>query len=694
MVSDKLPGLAYPLGATIRPDGVNFSLFSKHSTAVELLLFDQPGDPQPQRVIRLDPQINKTFYYWHVFVPGLEAGQVYGYRVFGPYNPNRGDRFDGSKVLVDPYTRAVIYDGFYDREAAKRPGDNCAHAMKSVVVDPRSYQWEGDVPLCRPFAHSVIYELHVGGFTRHPNSGVEPAFRGTYSGLVQKIPYLQSLGITAVELLPVQQFDEQSAAPGLSNYWGYNTVAFFAPHCGYSSQRDPLGVVNEFRDMVKALHRSGIEVILDIVFNHTAEGDEEGPTLSFRGLENRAYYILESNRAVYANYTGCGNTVNGNHSIVRRLIMDCLRYWVQEMHVDGFRFDLAATMARDESGQILKSPPILWEIESDPVLASTKIIAEAWDAAGLNQVGRFIGNRWAEWNGCFRDDLRHFVRTDNQSVRSLASRILASPDIYPFADRDPNRSINFITCHDGFTLYDLVSYEKKHNQANLENSRDGSDNNLSWNCGVEGNTKNPGILALRQKQMKNLLTALFVSQGTPMILMGDEVCRTQKGNNNAYCQDNKISWFDWNGLKRNPDMLRFVQRLISFSQGCQLLQEERFWNGCEGETSQIKWHGIRLNQPDWGDDSHSLAFELQAPINGSGANGPGGGVEHLYVIFNAYWEDLPFDLPFAGKDMSWHRVVDTSLASPEDISELGSEPVVSGGFYPASARSAVILIAR
>jgi len=689
-----LPGQSFPLGATVYPGGVNFCVFSKNCEALELLLFDDADAPRPAcaytrarpaRVIRLDPERNRTFYYWHVFVPGVGAGQLYGYRVYGPFAPEEGHRFDSTKVLLDPYARAVVVGASYDREAAARPGDNCAHAIKGVVVDPDAYDWEGDTPVCLPYASTLIYELHVGGFTRHPSSGVAPEKRGTYTGLVEKIPYLQSLGITAVELLPVQQFDEQDAPPGLTNYWGYSPVAFFAPHQGYCSCSDPLGPVNEFRDMVKALHRAGIEVILDVVFNHTAEADHTGPTLSFRGLENRTYYTLEANRACYADYSGCGNTVNANNSIVRRMIMDCLRTWVAEMHVDGFRFDLASVMARDETGRPLENPPILWEIESDPVLAGTKIIAEAWDAAGLYQVGSFIGHRWAEWNGQFRDDVRCFVKGDSGTVPRLAARITGSPDLYRQLDREPNRSVNFVTCHDGFTLNDLVSYNKKHNQANgdVQQGRNGTDANHSWNCGVEGPADDPAVEMLRLRQIKNFLTILLVSQGTPMLLMGDEVRRTQQGNNNGYCQDNELSWFDWRGLERHAGLLRFTRGLIRFTQVRAIFREERFWTVAEAdEPPHIVWHGVYLGQPDWGYDSHSLAFELHHPERG----------ERLHVMLNAYREPLLFALPPLPAGTCFHRIVDTALPSPDDFSDPEAALPVEGDQYRAEARSAVVLM--
>ena len=681
--SNVLPGRNYPLGATVCPDGVNFCVFSRNCDALELLLFDDVDDQRPVRTIQLDPNRNRTFYYWHVFVPGIGPGQLYGYRAYGPCAPEQGHRFDGEKILLDPYVQAVAVGTNYDREAAARLGDNCAHAMKGVVVDPSDYDWEGDAPVRLPYASTVIYELHVGGFTRHPSSGVASEKRGTYAGLIEKIPYLQSLGITAVELLPVQQFDPQDAPPGLDNYWGYSPVVFFAPHQGYCSCSDPLGPVNEFRDMVKALHRAGIEVILDVVFNHTTEGDRTGPTLSFRGLENRAYYILEGDQAFYADYSGCGNTINANHSIVRRMIMDCLRHWVVEMHVDGFRFDLASVMARDERGEPLENPPVLWEIESDPVLAGVKIIAEAWDAAGLYQVGSFIGHRWAEWNGQFRDDVRQFVKGDSGTITRLAARIAGSPDLYQQADREPNRSINFVTCHDGFTLNDLVSYNGKQNEANGAGNRDGTDANFSWNCGTEGPTGDESVEKLRLQQIKNLLTILLVSQGTPMLLMGDEVRRTQQGNNNVYCQDNAISWLDWLGVEQHADLLRFVQRLIHFTQTREIFREERFWTMAERDGApHIAWHGVRLGHPDWGHNSHSLAFELYHSE------------DHLHVMLNAYWKLLTFALPPLSAGAGWHRIVDTALDAPEDFCEPETAPQVLGGQYQVKARSAVVLMCQ
>jgi isoamylase len=685
-------GRAYPLGATVEEDGVNFSIFTKNGTSVELLLFDRYDDPQPAHVIILDPFQNRTFYYWHIFVHGIGPGQIYGYRVAGPYQPEEGHRFNYAKVLLDPYARCVIYDDNWSREEARGFNTNYASALKARVVDTGGFDWEGDEPLGLPFTDMVIYEMHVRGLTRHPSSGV--ANPGTLDGVIDKIPYLQELGVTAVELLPVQQFDPQSVAVKspftgelLTNYWGYDPIGFFAPHQGYSSQDKYRCAVDEFRYLVKSLHRAGIEVILDVVFNHTAEGGADGPTISFRGLENRAYYMLEEDRSVYSNFSGTGNTLKCNHAIVRRLILDCLRHWVQEMHVDGFRFDLAAIMSRDENGLPMDNPPILWSIESEPVLAKTKIIAEAWDAAGLYQVGSFIGDRWAEWNGRYRDDVRRFIKGDRGVVRQFAARLMGSPDLYADPGRQPHRSINFVTCHDGFTLNDLVSYNDKHNLANGEDNEDGLDANFSWNCGVEGPTDDPDVERLRLRQIKNFFAVLLVSQGTPMIQMGDEARRTQGGNNNAYCQDNEISWMDWNRVAENADLRRFVSRMIDFRRDRPSLNseiyvsEQRHGNGV---TKHLTWHGVKLDHPDWGDASHSLAFTLH--------DYPGD--EDMHMIVNAYWEPLEFELPPLPGRRHWHRVVDTALASPADISDPGHEPRVVGSTYRAESHSVVILIAK
>ena len=682
---DVSEGKSFPLGATMYPGGVNFSLYSKNSMALELLLFDDVDDSKPARVIKLDPQLNRTFHYWHVFVPGLKPGQMYAYRAYGPFDPKRGHRFDSQKVLLDPYGRGVAIPTNYSREAASRPGDNASFAMKSVLADLSNYDWEDDAPLHHPFSQTIIYEMHVRGFTRHPSSGVNPELRGTYGGVVEKIPYLKDLGITAVELLPVLQFDEQEAPRGLTNYWGYSPVSIFVPHGSYSYRNGPLDALDEFRDMVKALHRAGIEVILDVVYNHTAESDHSGPTFCMRGLENSVYYMLEKDKSRYANFSGTGNTLNANHSMVRRLIIDSLHYWVKEMHVDGFRFDLAAILSRDESGQPLANPPILWSIETDPVLAGTKLIAEAWDAAGLYQVGSFIGDRWKEWNGRFRDDVRSFFRGDPGLVPQVGSRFFASPDLYEHEEREPEQSINFITCHDGFTLNDLVSFNQKHNETNMEVNRDGSDDNLSWNYGEEGSTDNPQIEKLRNRQVKNFLTMTLLALGVPMILMGDEMRRTQRGNNNAYCQDNEISWLDWGLLEQHADIHRFVKRLIRVKRNLDVFSENHGLSLAKLlHQAQIEWHGVKLNQPDWGYNSHSLAFTVQARR------------DRFYIIFNAFSGALEFEIPPLSGDgkMGWRRVIDTYYESPQDFCDWKDAPVIRSTTYLVRPYSIVALVAE
>jgi glycogen operon protein len=632
-------------------------------------------------VIPLDAARHRTYHYWHAFVPGLRPGQLYGFRARGPFAPDEGLRFDRTKVLLDPYGRALAVPSRYNRVAASGPGDNAASAMKSVVANPEGYDWEGDVVIRRPFAETIIYELHVAGFTRHPSSGVAPDKRGTYAGLIEKIPYLQDLGVTAVELMPVFQFDPHHAPNGV-NYWGYQPISFFAPHHAYSSRTDPLAVLDEFRDMVKAFHRARIEVILDVVFNHTTEEGQDGPTLCYRGLANDVYYILEKDRSRYADYTGCGNTLNANQSIVRRLILDSLRYWVTEMHIDGFRFDLASILSRDETGHPVPSPPILWDIESDPLLSGTKLIAEAWDAAGLYQVGSFVGDAWQEWNGRFRDDVRGFLKGDAGTVPRLARRLLGSPDIYGHKKREAEHSVNFITCHDGFTLNDLVSYDRKHNEANGEDNRDGANENVSWNCGVEGATDDAEVEALRNRQVKNFFALELLSAGTPMLLMGDEVRRTQRGNNNAYCHDNEISWFDWQLVERHPDLRRFVTLLNAY-------RRRRDPSAASAKMSlnqlldqaRIQWSGVDLNCPDWSDHSHSLAITLESPR----------GNFLLHGIFNAYWEALAFEVPAATNDRGWRRCLDTALASPDDISPIEEAVLFTGTRYVAQPRSVVVL---
>jgi glycogen operon protein len=675
-------GQSSPLGATPVPGGVNFSVYSRGASEIELLFFDREDDDRPDRVIRIDPVTNRTYHYWHVFVPGVLPGQIYGLRAHGPFDPVNGLRFDASKVLLDPYARAVVVPRTYSRDAGAASGDNTPTAMKSVVANLHAYDWQGDKPLNRPSSRTIVYETHVRGFTANANSGVEAAKRGTYAGIIEKIPYLQQLGITAIELLPVFQFDAQDCPRGMVNYWGYAPVLFFAPHHAYSSRRDPLGPLNEFRDMVKALHRAGIEVILDVVFNHTAEGDHRGPTLCHRGLDNSTYYILEQDRSRYANFSGTGNSLNANHPIVRRMIVDSLRYWVEEMHVDGFRFDLASILARDSYGSVMSSPPVLWDIESDPVLAGTKMIAEAWDAAGLYQVGSFIGDSWKEWNGRFRDDVRDFFRGAENTVARIADRFLGSPEIYGHKEREAEQSVNFVTCHDGFTLNDLVSYNEKHNAENGEDNRDGANDDRSWNCGVEGPSSEPEVENLRNRQVKNFLTITMLSLGVPMIVMGDEVRRTQHGNNNAYCQDNETSWFDWDLTSRHADVHRFMRLLI----GRRLLRDteyelERVSLNQMLRDSRKAWHGVKLGQPDWSSCSRSLAFNADLP----------GHELTIHLILNAYWEPLDFELPALTNGQTWRRWIDTALEPPHEIVEWQTAQPVPGQTYHTAPRSVVVL---
>ncbi len=687
MTPSALKGRSAPLGAKFSPSGTNFSLYSREAIGVDLLLFDHDDGARPSRIIPFDPVANRTYFYWHAFIPGIVPGQLYAYRVYGPFDPAKGLRFDPEKALLDPYGKGLVTPRNYSRQAASAKGENFACAMKSVVVDPHSYDWEGDTTLQTHSTRTIIYELHVKGFTRHPNSEVEESLRGTFRGLMEKIPYLQHLGITAVEFLPVFAFDVQDCPPGLVNYWGYAPVSFFAPHPAYSSRRGPLEPIDEFRDMVKALHRGGIEVILDVVFNHTGENNEKGATLCFRGIDNPAYYVLQQDLSRYADFSGTGNVLNADHSVVRRMIVDSLRYWVQEMHVDGFRFDLASILARDSSGNVLANPAVLWDIDSDPTLSGTKFIAEAWDAAGLYQVGSFVGDSWREWNGKFRDDMRNFFRGDKGSVGPFADRYIGSPELYVHKEREAEQSINFITCHDGFTLNDLVTYEQKHNEANLEQNRDGTNDNRSWNCGIEGPTDDPEIEKVRNRQVKNFFTATLLSIGMPMVSMGDEVRRTQQGNNNAYCQDNEISWFDWSLLKKHGDVQRFLRLAI----GRRLLRDlapemQRMTLAELLHQAQKEWHGVKLHQPDWGPDSHSLALSLDLPRENL----------HYFNIFNAYWEPLDFELPRlnSGEYDPWRRWIDTSMDSPLDISAWYSATPVPGYVYRAAPRSVVVLWAQ
>jgi glycogen operon protein len=639
-------GYAHPVGASVVDGGVNFSVFAEHATAVELLLFERPDDPQPARVVPLV----RDFHFWHVLVPGLGPGATYAYRADGPSGGPFA--FDREKALLDPYARAVATT-LWERGPAIGPGDNVATSLRATVVDPGAYDWEGDRPLGRPAADTIVYELHTGGFTRSPTSGV--AQPGTFAGVHEKVPYLVDLGITAVELLPVFQFD-----PTEHDFWGYNPIAHFAAHDGYGS-------LDAFRDLVKALHRAGLEVILDVVFNHTGEGGRGGPTISLRGLGNDAYYMLSPQNDLL-DFSGTGNTLDANDPITAKLVFDCLCYWVDELHVDGFRFDEGTVLTRGPDGALMKNPPIVWLAELADQLGETKLIAEAWDAGGLYEVGSFPGRRWSEWNGRFRDDVRRFVRGDPGIVGAVATRLAGSSDLYQSAQRPPQSSINFVTCHDGFTMNDLVSYDAKHNEANGEGNRDGIDENLSWNCGVEGDSDDPAVEALRERQIRNFAVILLVSQGVPMILAGDEARRTQRGNNNPYNQDNDVSWVDWERVAANEPLRRFWKLLIDFRKRHASLRRDTFLG-----PEDVRWHGCLLDAPGWNDpSSRVLAFTLA----------------DVHVILNMDDQPLDFELPPG----PWRRAFDTSLPSPADAAEAGAEPAVDGAAYPAAPRSAVVLV--
>jgi len=681
-------GDPHPLGSTVYPDGVNFSVFSQNAASMELLLFAEGNSTEPFQIIKMTDEGNKSFHFWHIFLVDAKPGLHYAYRVHGPEEKKPGHRFTPEKVLIDPYAYGNSMD-LWNRGAACLPGDNLTQSMRSVVIDPLDYDWEGDRPLNRPMQDSVIYEMHVGGFTRAGNSHVTSP--GTFRAVIEKIPYLQSLGVTAVELLPVFQFDDTEAhefeGNKLNNFWGYSTMAYFAPHPGYCESAGEAQHMTEFRDMVKALHKAGIEVILDVVFNHTDEGNHQGPTFSFRGFDNlNYYYLVDGNQDYYYDYTGCGNTFNCNHPVGSKMIVECLRFWVEYMHVDGFRFDEGSVLSRGPGGAPMEFPPVLWQIELDDVLAETKVIAEAWDAAGLYQVGHFPGFRWAEWNGVYRDTLRKFVAGEAGIVGDLADRITGSPSLYQSNGHLPINSVNFITAHDGFTLNDLVSYNNKHNEANGEGNRDGVDDNMSWNCGAEGPTDDPAINALREQQIRNFATLLMLSQGVPMFVMGDEVRRTQGGNNNAWCQDNPIGWFDWTQTQTESGMLRFWSELIAFRKSHPAVHRARFFSGAMNERGMpdISWHGTKLNEPGW-NDPHARA--LAWTVAGSLAH------SDIHVMVNMYWEPLTFEIPQI-YERAWYTAVNTALPSPQDINAPGNEVLVNSHHVEVSGRSIVVLISR
>lgn len=708
-----LPGKPLPQGATLLDGGVNFSVFTRHGSGVILEFFENADDETSYCTYRFDGHINRTGDIWHVFVSGLGKNALYLYRVDGSFKPSEGLRFNENAYLLDPYAKALTPRSIFSRDASgnrSRSGKDpdlayethhsALNFPKCIVIDDDEFDWQGDRPLNYPLRFSVLYEAHVRGLSVHPSSKLPHA--GTYRGIIEAIPYLTDLGITSLELLPINEFDENESTrinprtgEKLKNYWGYSTIAFFAPKATYAAEANGSGPVNEFKEMVRELHKAGIEIILDIVFNHTAEGNERGPTISFRGFDNPIYYMLEDNKRYYRNYSGCGNTFNCNHPVVRTLIIDCLRYWITEMHIDGFRFDLGSILGRDQKGRMLENPPMLERIAEDPILRHTKIIAEAWDAGGAYQVGWFPGGRWAEWNDRYRDDVRMFWRGDNSQAQHFATRMTGSSDLYLRDGRKPFHSINFLTSHDGFTLNDLVSYNGKHNDENGESNRDGSDHNISFNYGFEGPTINPSIENVRNRQIKNMLLSLLVSLGTPMLLMGDEIRRSQGGNNNAYCQDNEISWMNWEYINDHADVFRFVREAIRFRKRHKAFLRPEFLTGTNTvyhPSPDVSWFDQTGKMADWTKMDQFLAYNLigsQASILSDCDD------NDFYLMFNASSQDITATVcaPPAGK--AWFRAIDTSRSSPEDILESGNEQLLENQEkYVILARSSVVLISR
>ncbi len=683
------PRFTYPLpwGAIAHDGGVQFVVFSRRATAMRVLFYDRVSDPEPAEVLPFDLESNRWGDAWSVFVPGVGPGQLYHFQADGPQDPEKGLRFDPRARLIDPYAKALAGDFLPATDGILRP-------PKCVVVDDE-FEWQNDRHLRRSLAETVIYELHVRGFTQARSSQV--AHPGTYLGLIEKIPYLESLGVTAVELMPVFEFPVndclgEPAHP--ADYWGYDPLALFAPHRGYATDRGPGAQVREFKQMVQALHRAGIEVILDVVFNHTAEGNESGPTLSFKGLENRVYYMLENGGGKYRNLSGCGNTLNGNHPIVREMIFHCLRHWVHNYHVDGFRFDLASILSRDRQGNLVPNPPVLEAIAEDPLLADTKIIAEAWDAAGGYQVGNFGSRRWAEWNGRYRDDLRRYWRGDPNQVGLLATRLAGSSDLYAASGRKPYHSINFITSHDGFTLNDLVSYNQKHNEANGEENRDGDGANYSYNYGVEGPTRRAAVEAVRLRQIKNMLASLLLSQGVPMLLAGDECRRTQQGNNNAYCQDNDTSWFNWQLVEKHQGLCRFCRALIGFRKAEAVVRQTDFLFGqarVPGGLPDVSWFSATGGPMDWMGEGRSLVCLLAAPPGESPAERPH---HHVLLLIHCGADARHFTVPGPARGLNWRLLLNTALESPRDIyPDLDGPPPPANGIVTMEPRSMAAFVA-
>ena len=687
------PGRCLPFGANFVPGGVNFSVFSRHATACALVLFEKGADrPTVEIPFPEEFRIGNVF---SMIVFDLDFENIeYGYRMDGPFVAEEGHRFDASKILLDPYARAI---GGRDTWRGDPKWNDVYHHRGRLVLD--DFDWEGSHPLELKTEDLIIYEMHVRSFTAHPSSRVKA--RGTFAAIRSKIPYLKKLGVNCIELMPVYEFDEyenskvnQETGDMLLNYWGYSTVGFFAPKAGYAATGRMGMQVDEFKTLVKELHKNGIEVILDVVFNHTAEGNERGPMISFRGLDNKTYYMLTP-EGYYFNFSGTGNTLNCNNPIVRNMVLDCLRYWAAEYHVDGFRFDLAAILGRAQNGAPLVNPPLLESLAFDPILAKCKLIAEAWDAGGLYQVGSFPAfGRWAEWNGKYRDGIRKFLKGEENMVGDIAQRIQGSPDLYAWEGRGANASINFITCHDGFTLRDLVSYNVKHNETNGEGNSDGANDNNSWNHGTEGATDDPAINALRERQMKNAIAILLTSQGVPMLLMGDEMGRTQNGNNNTYCHDNELNWLDWGLVEQYAGLHRFVSAAARFRQAHPVLRNAAHLRNADYVHSgypDISWHGERAWQPDWSQSSRRLAFMLC----GKHARGGTVGDDYIYVGLNMHWDGCTFEIPQLGGGMSWRVFANTSAPTPEDVWDLGQEPQLDNQrTFLLGPRSVAILVGR
>lgn len=711
-ILNSLPGTPLPLGASVAKDGVNFSVFSRNATKVFLEFYSASEDSEPYAQVEFSPSENRTGDIWHAFVPGIKPGSLYLFRVDGPFEPSKGHRFNVHQRLFDPYAKAITpvsvfynlppdYSAPLDKNDIEHGKNQCAKVFpKCVVVDNENFDWQGDKPINRPLSESVIYEVHLKGFTAGKNAGV--SCPGTYAGFIEKIPYLKDLGITAVELLPIFEFDEfensnvnPRTGERMKNYWGYSTINFFSPKASFAADKTPGGCVNEFKALVRELHKAGIEVILDVVFNHTAEGNEHGVALNFRGFENSVYYTLVgSHKEYYMNFSGCGNTVNCNHPIVRNFIIDSLRYWVLNYHIDGFRFDLASILSRGQEGELLKFPPLTNAIAEDPVLGKTKIIAEPWDAGGAYQLGGFPGGRrWAEWNDRFRDDIRRFWRGDEYVSTNAATRISGSSDLFTISGRAPYHSINYICCHDGFTMNDLVSYNGKHNDENGEGNRDGSDSNWSYNHGYEGPTLNPVIEKMRNRQMRNYILTLLISQGTPMLLGGDEFRRGQQGNNNAYCQDNDISWFDWGNCGLNSALVSFTRKAIELRKNHPVFRRTEFFKGSmAGKQPDIQWYAADGSNPDWSKISRFLAFRLLGTFD-SGAGKISD--NDFFIAANTDRQDIMLRIPAIKDSRKWYRVADTSIEDETSLLSVeNAETLLSQDRYVLPASSMLILVAK